>query len=66
MWQAVKIKAIAENSFECEDAQGNRFSLPKYAHLSDIKPGEEIGIFVSKDKSGLVKKVLAKLLEASD
>ncbi len=62
MWQTMKIIAVAEGHFQCEDGQGNKVTLPKYPNLAGMSAGEEINIFISKDKNGLIKKVLGKII----
>ena len=66
MWQTCKITAISDNGIEAQDSQKNKISIPKYPSIYGIKVGEEINIFVSKDKSGLIKKVLKELISTKD
>jgi hypothetical protein len=66
MWHTIKIIAVAEGHFQCEDSQGNEVTLPKYPTLAEMSAGEEINIFISKDKNGLIKKVLGKLISTND
>lgn len=66
MWQTCKIIAVSDNEVEAVDSQGKKISMPKYPSIEEVKAGEEINIFVSKDKSGLIKKVLKELISTKD
>jgi hypothetical protein len=65
MWKTFKINSISDGTIKAEDENGRKAILPTYTGLEEMAPGEEIHIFVAKDKDGLIRKIVGGLIDNS-